>query len=294
MITTRQSGARRKNAAVRPVEGPGSNTEWIASLDDDVARPGAIVLLGGSNVVDFRLRVAQSHLRHDMMPSFWSQVGVLVSRDTFLTVPLDERLQPSRVAAINAIHECRLAAYDEPARYPNVAIVNFAEPGDSIVDNARRLQTQRSAIDLPNLLVTWLAFAWGAAATPNPLTRNVGIPGAALVETAFGIAGIELTPGVASAASCPEAIWQSAIWWHEYYAQTADAMVEGHRRRTAAEGEEPIATGIVPAGVFVTRQPGAAVVELEPRRTRRASSTASAAPGRGAAPRRRASRRRSR
>jgi hypothetical protein len=32
----------------------------------------------------------------------------------------------------------------------------------------------------------------------------------------LGAAGFELTPGIASSATCPEAIWQAARWWHEY------------------------------------------------------------------------------
>jgi hypothetical protein len=77
-----------------------------------------------------------------------------------------------------------------------------------------------------------------------------------LIETAFGMAGIELTPGVASATSCPEAIWQSAIWWHDYYQKTSAAYAPSESR---AGG-----TGInarVPEGRYITRQRAAAVVE---------------------------------
>jgi hypothetical protein len=47
-------------------------------------------------------------------------------------------------------------------------------------------------------------------------------PSAAFVEAAHSLAGIELTPGLSSSASCPEAVWQAVKWWHEYYAGVAE------------------------------------------------------------------------
>src|SRR5689334_11539156 len=47
--------------------------------------------------------------------------------------------------------------------------------------------------------------------------RPAGLPSAAFVETVFARSGFELTPGLSSASSCPEAIWQSAKWWTNYY-----------------------------------------------------------------------------
>lgn len=258
MISSRPSGAPDRNRGVSKGTAGSSNAEWLRSLPT-FARPGAVLLVGGVNVIDFRLRVAQSHLRHDLLPSFWSNVAVMASADTCFTVPLDSLLDPTTVPARNAIHECPIAHYDDAQRYPNVGVLNFVADGEPIVANVRRLMSQRSAVDLPQLLVGWLAFAWGTGgAVTNPLTQGIGIPGAALVETAFGMGGIELTPGVASSASCPEAVWQSAIWWHEYYEKTQEAPVDGQpdARPVEIPGEP---RGIVPAGAYVTRQPAAAV-----------------------------------
>jgi hypothetical protein len=63
----------------------------------------------------------------------------------------------------------------------------------------------------------WLAFAWGAGRAGNPLYDGIGIPSAAMLEIVFGAVGFDLTPGLESRASCPEAMWQAAKWWHEYY-----------------------------------------------------------------------------
>ena len=261
MISSRASGALHRNPQLQEVRSEGVNTSWVAALPQGMVGPGTVLLVGGASVVDFRLRVAQSHLRHDLLPSFWSIVGVMSARDRLLTVPLDEQLAPADVPSRNAIHDCPLAAYDDPLQYPNIAVVNFASQGEAVVDNVRRLSHQRSAIDLPHLLVAWLGFVWGAAAVSNPLVQSIGIPGAALTETAFGMSGIELTPGIASGASCPEAVWQSAIWWHEYYARTSDIRIDGESvdRRSEDAGEGPLP--IVPWGAYVVRQPAAAVVE---------------------------------
>jgi len=257
MITTRLSGARHRNDAVASARGGPSNAPWIAAR----AEPGSVLLFGGSDVVDFRIRVAQAHLRGDLLPSFWSAAGILVSRTTFLSVPIDEQLVPEIVPSANAIHECRVADYDNPLRYPNVAVISFANQAGAVVEYARRLQAQRSAIDLPQLLVPWLAFVWGAGSSGNPLLQNIGVPSAAFVETVFAMGGVELTPGIGSGAGSPEAIWQSAIWWHDYYRRTAEAPVAG--RVSADPSATRDLTARVPTGQFVTRQPAAAVVEAQ-------------------------------
>jgi hypothetical protein len=56
---------------------------------------------------------------------------------------------------------------------------------------------------------------------------GLGMPSAAMVETVTGAAGFDLTPGLESRASCPEAIWQSARWWHEYHAENKEGPITG-------------------------------------------------------------------
>jgi hypothetical protein len=253
MITTRHSGARQRNHKVAEVTDSGISN---GSLYHSTARPGSVVLLGGSSVVHFRLRVAQAHLRYDLLPSFWSVAGLVTSKDAFLSVPIGLPMHPDTVPARNAIEECAISDFDNAVRFPNIAVISFADRSDVLVEFARRLRYQRAAIDLPQQLVQWLAFVWGVGATGNPLLQNVGMPSSGLIETSFGMAGVELTPGVASATSCPEAIWQSAIWWHDYYQKTGAAYAPSESR---AGG-----TGMktrVPEGRYVTRQRAAAVVE---------------------------------
>ena len=71
------------------------------------------------------------------------------------------------------------------------------------------------------------AFAWGAARTPNPLNENYGLPSACMLDTVFGAANLDLTPGLEARASCPEAIWIAANYWQDYYKQFRGEVPQG-------------------------------------------------------------------
>jgi hypothetical protein len=79
------------------------------------------------------------------------------------------------------------------------------------------------------------------------LLYSKGIPSAAFVEAAHSLAGVELTPGLSSSASCPEAIWQAVKWWHEYYTGVVDLGAAG------------AAGPLVPSGRHAVRQKSAAL-----------------------------------
>jgi len=92
---------------------------------------------------------------------------------------------------------------------------------------------------------------WGTEGSRNPLLDGSGLPSAVLVELAFGLIDVEVTPGLASASSCPEAIWQSAKWWQDFYTQNAPV---------AADGSAPPG-GTSPWGRYLTRQRLASYME---------------------------------
>ena len=60
---------------------------------------------------------------------------------------------------------------------------------------------------------------------PIPLARTKVCPAPFLSRQFYGMAGIELTPGLASATSCPEAIWQAAKYWHDFYEEAAETPI---------------------------------------------------------------------
>lgn len=253
---TRRSTAAHRNPGItkaRPSPTP-DNRAWLAER----AKVGSVIFIGGAKLDDFRIRYAQSRFRHDLLPSFWSWVGIADGRQAMYTVPLGFGTDASVPVARNGIVRVPLARFSDTAQYPNVGVVSFVRDGRPIVSNARRLVGQRSAIDLPALMLPWLAYVWGAPTQDNPATAGHGVPSAVFTQAAFGMAGIELTPGMSTNASCPEAIWQSALWWHRYYKQTADVAGPAQAHDPSArDADDP--GQIVPVGEYRVLQPAAAV-----------------------------------
>jgi hypothetical protein len=248
MLAIRHSQATAPNASLQdlPAQPGESNRTWLGR----VGASGGILLLGGSSLADFRIRVAQSHVRSDLLPSFWSLVGVLEDGQTFASVPFDGRMDPSDVPRMNGVQSCRLEDYDDPVRFPNIAVLHFTDDEGPIRQNIDRVTSQRSVIDLPALMLPWLGYIWSVGQAGNPLVAGYGLPSAGFVETVYGIAGIELTPGLSSASSCPEAIWAAAKWWHQFYEEDTGM------------GNAVHAVARTPSGQFAVRQPAAAVADF--------------------------------
>ena len=270
MLSMRASIATAPNGGVveqRPKRGE-RNAAWLGRAGIDQG----VVLLGGATLADVRVRFAQSLIRHDLTPSSWSSAGLLLG-DRLLTVPLDPGDDVSSIPAANAIRSLSLETVDDPERYPNVAVIAFAAPGgDALAGAAADVQRQRGLIDLPGLLVAWLGWIWGVD-DANPLVAGHGVPSAAFVEAVHAVADIELTPGLASASSCPEAIWQSARWWGDYYRESARVAATGVTRSAGHARPQ------VPAGVYTVRQHAAAVT-IPPTTPTTAEATAERRTGR--------------
>jgi hypothetical protein len=181
-----------------------------------------LVLVGGKTKTAFRLRLAQAHLRHDLVPSYWSHVFLLKPAKSIGGGGVDEiSLEPEKgfgfPTSDNAVQKGKLASYRDPARFPNIAVLGVPVAYSEVVKALDRFRMQRVVLDAVDLVVKWLAYAWGVSRSGNPLMDGQGIPAAAMLEIVFGAAGFDLTPGLESRSSCPEAIWQAAKWWHEYY-----------------------------------------------------------------------------
>jgi hypothetical protein len=252
VLSIRQSTAEKANSKLEEVkaEPDETNSAWLTRVG---AKDG-VLLIGGASITHFRIRVAQSHARADLKPSSWSLAGILLNESTFLSVPLELSGDSAEIAQGNGIQKCKISDYDDPARFPNIAVLRFTRDNDKILTNCKLLggdreakrPAQRNIIDLPTLMIPWLSFIWIAGKGGNPLTDGLGLPSAAFVETVYGIAGIELTPGLQSATSCPEAIWQAAKYWHLFYKEAAKT----DNRRNAAQQ--------IPSGQYAARQKAAA------------------------------------
>lgn len=190
----------------------------------------AIVLVGGRNNLAFRLRAAQAHLRFNFTPSHWSHCFLLLhgARDGAL---YEISLEPPRgfgfAGATNAMQESTLASYASVTDWPNIAVIRVGsmkskEAADALLHFAK----QRAVLDAVSLLVRWLAYAWGAGSSGNPILEGLGLPSAAMIETVCNACGYDISPITPSRGSTPEALWQATKWWYQTPRTVDSAAVE--------------------------------------------------------------------
>ncbi len=226
MINILSSNAKKPSALVNEVKRKADedNLQWLARNLPPDAEDATVVLVGGTSTTSLRLRIGQAHVRHDLMPSHWSHVFLLgkLSKNAAATTVYEISLESAAGFGFppptNGMQKGRLGQYRDPEDYPNIAVVVAPVKQTEVMAALDRFQMQRAVLDAVDLIVRWLAYCWGVGNNPNPLLSGLGIPSAAMLEIIVGAAGFDLTPGLESRASCPEAIWQAAKWWHEYYA----------------------------------------------------------------------------
>ncbi|HEX2438254.1 MAG TPA: hypothetical protein VHT71_08085 [Methylomirabilota bacterium] len=255
-----RSSATEPNPEVVPLDRASpreSNTSWLrrALADPHVATGpewSLLLLMGGADPLSFRLRVAQSHVRHDLSPSAWSHVAFLPEiYDSLAKTPaIEVSLAPAASfgecgfpSPFNGLQESTLERYLDGALVPNLALLSVPVPSTEIVESLNVLRWQRSTFDVPQMILRWLAYCWGVGVPASPLAEGLGVPSAAVLEAAFAMRHFDLTPGLESRSSCPEAIWQAASWWHGFYKQ----RIEGGR---AIRGVFCARHELVPDGFF--------------------------------------------
>lgn len=219
----------------QPEEG---NAGWCDRALEQMPQAGSkwtcIALLGGKDTLSFRVRVAQSHMRSDLLPSYWSESAILVrgkatpmAQAKALYVPLSQPDNGRFAAADNGVVSRPFAWFDDPVQFPNVALIAIPVAQAGVVKRVDAFRTSRSTLDALEHLLRWLGFCWGVSRTGNPLLENYGIPSSCMLETVFAAENFDLTPGLESRSSCPEAIWSAALYWHEYFRKTAEAEPVG-------------------------------------------------------------------
>ncbi len=228
-------------------QGATANFAWLSSTG---YRDG-VVLLGGTSIVDFR--------------DARSAVGVAAGLVAELLVHL--RLAHRRRGAHDGARRCdqqqqrargaeRFGSSEAGRRtlatairmfYPNIAVLQFTDDHAAIRDHVARIGQERNIVDLLAQIVAWLGYCWAVGDRGNPLMQGHGIPSATLLERAHGLADIDLSPGLPSASSCPEAIWQAARWWYEAYDREPSSKSDA---------------SFTPRGAYLIRQPAAAALGI--------------------------------
>src|SRR5687767_6364397 len=132
MIQSRRSSATERNPSLedKPALPDESNSKWIERAEVQ----GGVLLLGGNSLAHFRIRVAQAQVRRDLLPSYWSVAGLLINQQKFWTVPLAWRGDVSDVPQNNGIQELEIAEFDDPNRFPNIAVLQFTQKFSAILD----------------------------------------------------------------------------------------------------------------------------------------------------------------
>ncbi len=211
-----------------------SNTTWLArnlkklAAEDGEKGEAYLVLFGGKRRAHFRLRVAQGHLRHDMSPSHWSHVALLRGSGPKTRALWEISLEPSGGFRYppndNGVQDAgRLDDYASRNQYPNVAVMRLPVSLAEMRKVLKRFRRQRADVDCVELILIWLGYVWGVGRTVNPLLDGYGTPSAVFIEALASACQFDLTPGLESRASCPEAIWQAARYWHEFHGSRGDS-----------------------------------------------------------------------
>jgi hypothetical protein len=257
VFAIRHSGAAAPNTQVttQPAKRGEGNLAWL----ERTGVGEGVLLLGGSQLTDVRLRVAQSRLRSDISPSHWSFAGLL-SQGVVVTSPLDAIGDPGEFAARNGVRRLDAAIFDDPQRYPNIAVLVFTAQYAPVFDALEQIESGRAVLDVPALVVAWLAALWAVDELDEPLREGRGMPGAAVVALAHAIAGLQLTPGLESTATCPEAIWQAARWWADFYRESAAVALRAGAAQFTGHAEPA-----VPAGMYAIRSRLVEPLSISPR-----------------------------
>ncbi|MEO6677747.1 MAG: hypothetical protein ABIO21_10250 [Pseudomonas sp.] len=203
-----------------------NNEQWmhraIKKLDLSLENWSYIALFGGRDIMAFRLRVAQSHLRSDLLPSYWSEAALIKVDGDNLTATHVPLFQPERdefATKRNGVVEQPLSHFTSAERWENISVIALPVPQATILQAIETFKHSRSPVDSLEYVLRWLAFSWGAGRTANPIHEGIGLPSATMLEVAYNAVQFDLTPGLESRASCPEYLWIMAKYWYPYYEQ---------------------------------------------------------------------------
>lgn len=205
-----------------------------------------ILLVGGSDLASTRLRMAQSVVRFDERPSYWSHAALVLDvdpGDVLDSTGVEIALWPPSTTGPerNYLSFFKLREYASDRRFPNLAVLSVAELGSpeserggehvdtrSLAERVRGAALREHPGRGVHAFGPWVA-AWTSyvlAPSANPLLADLPLPSTALVDYVYASSGVDLLPAAATPALCPEAVWASA----RYYSERHDLRVEAISR----------------------------------------------------------------
>ncbi|MCG8907716.1 hypothetical protein [Pseudomonas sp. DP-17] len=207
-----------------------SNSQWLDLALRDLQLPGdwtLVVLLGGRDLLAFRLRMAQSHFRQYMEPSYWSDCLLIsapagdIGQSSAFHVPLMQPELPFPPAR-NGVVETLLSEFDSVETWPNIALLAYPVERQQVLDKLELFVERRQVFDSLANVLRWLAFAWGVNGAPNPVHEQVGLPSACMLDMVCSAAGLNVAQTLTAYGACPEVIWGSANYWQRQRGGTAN------------------------------------------------------------------------
>ena len=228
------------------------NDAFAAFRKQDIGNRGLMTvgLIGSRDLPGHSLRMAQSILRWDLRPSYWSHVFVVaepvtsrtsLSKLKILEIPLFPRNGQFPKPENNGVNEGTLGQYEDKAVDANVGLVaiTMSDPEvQKLLKRAQAWNADRVRYNFWDMLGAWQSYLWSQGTKTNPLREGVPIAASAYIEFIFERLGMGVTPGASSRNSAPEHLWNAARWWHK-------AFKEDNRKI---------------AGMYVARDPGCAML----------------------------------
>lgn len=207
------------------------NLDWLKRAHDsfaleDINQWSFLVLAGGKDVASFRIRVAQSHLRGDMLPSFWSECALFKVQSVdftdaaFFNLPLFQPAAATYAPIRNGLIKLPFKQLPTQKDYPNLALLAIPVAQEKVLQSLAEYQRARVSYDAVENILPWLAYVWGAGNATNPLLQQIGFPSAMMLNQIFGANGFDLAPGVNATLSAPETFWSGVKHWQDYYSKT--------------------------------------------------------------------------
>jgi len=199
------------------------------NLVKDTTNTIYVGLVGGSDPASMAVRRAQSFLRFDRRPSYFSEIFLFSGSGSDILECKVVDADP-KVPEGGGISTSKASHYHNAKAYPNSALIGFqfrdsnggTSPSERVLKVLKAANDQkaiRERYDLWQMLAIWQPYLFEPDRTPNPLSGGAPHPGAAFVRWALGAAEIEAAPGALDEFDAPEHFWAAANYWHGQYAQ---------------------------------------------------------------------------
>lgn len=200
-----------------------SNSQWLEGALQALGLERGeewtlVVLLGGKDLLSFRLRMAQSHFRQYMEPSNWSDCLLLslpaadIGQTSAFHVPLMQPELPFPPAR-NGVVDVLLERFDAVDEWPNIALLAYPVARQKVLDKLELFVERRQVFDALGNTLRWLAFAWGVNGASNPVHEQIGLPSACMLDMVCSAAGLSVAQTLTTYGACPEVIWGNVNYW---------------------------------------------------------------------------------